>query len=82
VPVARQHKIQIRQMPGFMKVYEQGGVSRQEPSGLLWLPVEGRKQRLSKYRDPKLIPAPTCADRAGSGSNTSASPRTSISACI
>jgi hypothetical protein len=59
VPVRKVHggyKIEVRQMPGFMKVYEQGGTSSgKAPSGLLWIPAPGRKQRLSKYRGPKLI---------------------------
>jgi hypothetical protein len=50
------YAIQVVQKPGFMKVYEEGGVSSgKPPSGLLWIPVEGRKQRLSKYKGPKLI---------------------------
>jgi hypothetical protein len=50
------YSIEVIQKPGWMKVYEEGGVSSgKSPSGLLWIPVAGRKQRLGKYRGPKLI---------------------------
>jgi hypothetical protein len=56
VPVKRitgGYLIQVKQKPGFLKVYEQGGTSRGKP--LLWIPVAGRNIRLSKYKGPKLF---------------------------